>query len=326
MATSNTKFRVEHGLDVIGTANVSGPLRVQGDLIVEGNSVVTGSSTGDLIPTSNIFSLGNTTNRWSVFSLSLSAIGNVTSTDTAFLNLATIATSLLPTTNNITLGSTTRRWDAYANGINALNVTLSANATLANATVSNTLIVGNTSFYALSNTTHVFMVGQTLSVNTGSKLAVYATGNTSYSNLSLINDVTAIAGNVVFDTDLFFLDAVNNRVGVKNTTPSAAAILTITGNVEFSTINTAVRFATSNASQNAAVTLAGNTTNTRLTFSSFDSGTATESGGFIFAGVNATTTQTLLSFTSASFQYKAGNVAHAGNFGIYNVSGTRVGP
>lgn len=48
MATSNTKFKAENGLDVVGSANVSGVMRVEGDLSVGGNLAFTATVTGDL--------------------------------------------------------------------------------------------------------------------------------------------------------------------------------------------------------------------------------------------------------------------------------------
>ena len=323
--TANTKFKVENGLDVIGSANVSGTLRVESDFTVGGNFTSSLNITGDFKPTANLtYNLGSAILRWGViagtgeFSNTLSVTGATT--------LTTVTTdALTPSANNIALGSTTRRWDFYANTVNAITAAISANSALANVTVSNTLSIG----LIVANQTTLILGNTQFTVNTGSKLSIAASGNSTYSNLVLTNDVTTIAGNVAFDTDLLTLDATNNRIGLKTgiSSLSNAAVTTITGNLEFSTVNTGIRLQTSNTSMNAAVMMTGNTTNTRVTFSTFDSGiSGTTSGGFVFNGTNATATQTLLDFNSTSFQYKSGNVAHSGNFGIYNVSGTRVGP
>lgn len=324
MAASNTKFKAENGLEVIGTANVSGALRVEGDLSVGGNLSFTLTTSGDIKPTNNTYNLGNTTARWTLLAMTGDFAANVAMTDTLTVNNA-VAANLVASQNNAPLGSTTRRWDFYANNANLITAGITANATLANVTISNTVSIG----LIVANQTTLVLGNTQFSVNTGSKLAIVASGNATYSNLSLTNDVTAIAGNVAFDTDLLTIDATNNRIGLKTgiTSLSSSAVATITGNLEFSTVNTAIRLQTSNASMNASIMMAGNTTNTRATFSTFDSGiSGTTTGGFIFNGTNATATQTLLDFNSTSFQYKSGNVAHSGNFGIYNVSGTRVGP
>jgi hypothetical protein len=84
----------------------------------------------------------------------------------------------------------------------------------------------------------------------------------------------------------------------------------------------------SNAQVNASIMMVGNTTNSRVTFATYESGnSATHDGGFMFVGVtNTTATQTLLEFNNTVLKYKSGNVATSTNFGVYNVSGTRVGP
>lgn len=324
MAAANTNFKVENGLDVVGPANVSGSLRVEGNLIVDGNLAFSLTTSGDIKPTDNTYNLGNTTARWSLLAMTGDFAANVAMTDTLTVTNA-VAANLTPSQNNSPLGSATRRWDLYANNANLITVGVSADATLANVTVSNTLSVGS----IVANQTTLSLGNTILSVNTGSKLSVYASGNSTYSNLALTNDVTSITGNVTFDSDLLTLDAVNNRVGLKTGigSLSTAAVVTITGNVQFSTSNTGLRLQTSNASMNASVMMVGTTTNTRVTFNTFDSGiSGTATGGYVFTGTNATATQTLLDLTSTSLLYKSGNVAHSGNFGIYNVSGTRVGP
>ncbi len=157
---------------------------------------------------------------------------------------------------------------------------------------------------------------------------VISVGNTTITGSANITTTITVGGNATFDTDLLFLDAVNNRIGIKNTAPSSEGVLTIAGNIVFTVANTTgLRFFTSNATHNAAVTLIGNTTNTRLTFSTFDSSNSSvKNGGFIFYGVNSSASQSLLSFSNSEFLYKTGNVTHAGIFGIYDVNGTRVGP
>lgn len=315
MATSsNAQFRVENGLYVQGTANVSGTLRVEGDLSVNGNLLTALNLAGDIKPTTNnTLNLGSADMRWGLYANTADLTGTLTvSGNTTLANTTT--DNILPSSNNKGLGSATRRWDLFAN-----------NANVVTAGVSGNLTVGA----VFANQTALYITNGAFSVNTGSKVAILATGNSTYSNLVFTNDLTTLSGNVVFDTDTFVIDAVNNRIGLKTniTSLSTSALATITGNLEFSTISTGVRLQTSNASMNASVMMTGNTTNTRVTFNTFDSGiSGTTTGGYVFAGTNATTTQTLLDFNSTTLQYKSGNVAHSGNFGIYDVSGTRLGP
>jgi hypothetical protein len=318
MAASNTKFKVEHGLDVTGSANVSGTLRVEGDLVVGGNLASALNITGDLKPTANhTYNLGTGLLRWTVFGSSGDFSNNFTVAGDTTLNNASVA-NLISVANGAPLGTATRRWNMFANSANVMFITVDTSLAVQQNSSVNSLFVNNTTLSVVSGN---------VTINTGSKSAIVATGNSTYSNLSLNNDVTAIAGNVAFDTDLVFFDAVNNRVGFKNTTPSSSALVTITGNVEFSVANTGVRLNTGTSSINGSIMMVANSTNSRFTFATYDnSNSSVQDGGYVFSGVNATSTQSLLSFNSYNLQYKSANVAHAGNFGIYNVSGTRVGP
>ena len=325
MAASNTQFKVENGLYVQGTANVSGTLRVDGDLSIGGNLAVALNVTGDIKPTStDIFNLGSSSLRWSLFA-NTGNFSNSITVPTLTVSTGAQVANLIPSQNNDPLGTINRRWTVTANDVINITTNTSANSALANVTVSNTFTIGST---LVANQSAAVFVSNIFSVNTGSKLAVYSQGNTTYSNLALNNDVTTIAGNVVFDTDTFTIDAVNNRIGLKTgiASLSTAALATVTGNLEFSTSNTGLRLQSSNATMNASIMMVGNTSNSRVIFSTFDTGTATILGGFQFTGTNATATQTLLDLNSVNFLYKSGNVAHAGNFGVYNVGGTRVGP
>jgi hypothetical protein len=326
MATANTQFKAENGLYVVGTANVSGDLRVEGNLVVSGNIASALNVTGDFKPTANLtYNLGSTILRWGVIGGTANFSNTLTVSGDSTLNTAT-TNAILPSANNIGLGSTTRRWDFYANNVNAVTAGVSANATLANVTISNTVSIG----LIVANQTTLVLGNTQFSVNTGSKLAIVASGNATYSDLTLTNDVTAIAGNVAFDTDTFTIDAVNNRMGLKTALASlsTAAFATITGNIEFSASNTGIRLNTSNTSVNASIMIVtGSASNSRVTFASYDNSNSTvQDGGYNFNSTNSSATQTLLNLNGYQFQYKSGNVAYSGNFGIYNVSGTRVGP
>ena len=178
--------------------------------------------------------------------------------------------------------------------------------------VGNTLAVGNTTVNGFAN------VSSTLNVS----------GNTTLGGTLVIAD----NANVTIDTDLLVIDALNNRIGFKNTAPSSADLITVSGNLVFTTANTTgqgLRFLAANTSQNSSIVLvAPSASNSRLSFSTYDgSNSSVNDGGYIFNFVAANATVTVgLQLTSNTFTYKSGNVAHAGNFGIYDVNGTRVGP
>lgn len=152
-----------------------------------------------------------------------------------------------------------------------------------------------------------------------------AAGNTTITGFANISSNLIVGGNATFDTDLVFIDGTNNRIGFKNTAP-ASDLISINGNTVITSANAAIRFLTSNATHNAHVSLAGNTTNTRLTVTTYEANATASDGGFLFQSVNSTATTAVLQFNQAEFKYKSGNVAHSGNFGIYDVNGTRLGP
>lgn len=402
MAASNTKFKVENGLDVVGTANVSGSLRVEQDLIVVGNLSFTAVFAGDVNPTvDNQYNVGNATFRWVGANVVSFHANTATILNTLTASQFT-SNTVLPTSNtNATLGSSTRLWNLTANGVTAVTTTVSGNSVVigtaasfnANTGVNGTtdyittllahgfttgeyvqyiVAAGNTALTGLTNAAYYFVVGANstafqLSTSYGGaniNITASATSETGHtltpirttisSNGSILapagvanvgtlrvlgssvtNGTATFAGNASFtanvtiDTDLLFIDAFNNTIGFKNNAPSSIDLMTITGNAFFNTANTGVRFSsTANVSQNASIIFnTSSTSNSRLTFSTFDnSNSSVFNGGFLFQSVNSTATAQLVEFNSNTFSYKSGNVVHAGNFGIYNVSGTRVGP
>lgn len=115
--------------------------------------------------------------------------------------------------------------------------------------------------------------------------------------------------------------------GLRGGSVAANGNLTITSNAAFST-NTALLFTGNTTLQTASISVVANTTNSRFTFAAFDtSNTTVQNGGYLFMGVaNTSNTYALMSLNNQRMTYKSGNVAHAGNFGIYDVTGTRVGP
>lgn len=242
MSSANTAFKVENGLYVVGDATVSNSATVNNNLTIN-NSLIANTVNSHLIPTSNSYTIGNSTNQF------------------------------------------TALWAKAG------------------------VFEGN------------------LVVNTSIVTVVNVSSNATSSVLTLRSNNTQVFQNVTFDTDLLFLDAENNRIGIKNAAPSAVDLITVgAGNVFFNTANSTIRMS-GTGSQNSFIGLMSNTTNARFTFSTSDSSNSTVmNGGYLFFGVNSTATYSLLSLNNTELTYKSGNVAHAGNFGIYDASGTRVGP
>jgi len=347
MASSNTKFKVENGLDVVGQANVSGTLRVEGDLAVNGNLLTALNLAGDLKPTTNnTLNLGSSLLRWGyLYANNVDVFSNVSIGDTLTGNNASFA-NVIAAANNTSLGSATRRWALFANTVDFVTANGSTSIVVgANVVVNTTATaIGNstsnvtTTYTGIGiganvtlNTTQLFVGNTTVNAIT-TQSAITLSNNSVIStfnaNSTTLGGTLNVAANLTVNTDLLFVDGTNKRVGIKNTAPSSAAVLTLTGNLEFSTVSTGVRYVTANTASNGSIQLTSNATVTtnRLTLNVYDSGNTTNDGGYRFTGTNTSATYTLLDFNFNGFQYKGGNVATSSNFGIYNVSGTRLGP
>ena len=316
------------GNSSVGTINAFA-LNISG-LVAQGNTTTTGfinvSSYGTFGNVVNATSFNSTGAALSTFAnnVTITGVANVSANVFvgANVNLSPSQLYVGNTTSNAIINQTSLNI-----GTTTVNVQISSNSiTLGNSTS------GTANMFALNVGANVNVSTTQLSIGNATVNSVL-TQNTLVVGNSTVGTVDAWAlnigtGNTTFRTDLLTIDGTNNRIGLKTgiTSLSNSAVATITGNLEFSTISTGIRLQTSNASMNASIMVTGNTTNTRATFNTFDSGTGTVSGGFSFTGTNSTSTQALLDINSSLLQYKSGNVAHSGNFGIYDVNGTRIGP
>ena len=351
--SSNVQFKVENGFLALGTANIAGPAGFNGNVDINGTYLsITANLQSNIIPTNNTYSIGNSTSRWILNAMTGNFVGAVTVTNTvasgnttitgfanvsSTLNVTGATTVNGATTINNTLATGNTSVTGFANISSTLNVVGAATVNGA-ATINNTLATGNTSVTGFINVSSTANVGgattlrSTLVVDGATTINnTLLAGNTTVNGFAnvigalVVGGVSTFAGNATFDTDLLFVDAVNNRIGFKNAAP-ASDLISINGNTVITSANAAIRFLTGNATHNAHVSLSGNTTNTRLTVTTYEANATASDGGFLFQSVNSTATTAVLQFNQAEFKYKAGNVAHAGNFGIYDVSGTRLGP
>jgi hypothetical protein len=320
MASGNTAFRAESGLYVVGGSTLEGALQVTANLTVNGSWSLANVGTSNLIPTNNSYSVGNSTNRWAVSALSLDVSGDAVVHGNLTVNTSLSTGNLYPIANNTELGNTSLMWSVTANGVSAKTLGVSGAAN-----VGDTLAVTNAT--TLSNTLSV-------AGHANLKSTSYHSGNTTLAGSSLA--VTAAAGmdvavsnTLTFDTDLMIIDAVNNLIGIK-TAPVSAGVLAVNGNIAVVSNNSGLKFFTAgggNTTSNASLTYSSNATDAYLLLNIADfSNTTVANGGLKVTSSNSTTTNTVMSLNKLQFQYMSGNVAHAGNFGIYNVSGTRLGP
>lgn len=311
MAAGNTEFKVSHGLQVEGNANVSGNISVGGNLQVTGDLAFSGTVAGDYLPAlDNTYALGNTTTRWILHGSSGNFSEAVSMAKTLGVTQTITANAVLPSANNRVLGSSTKLWNIVAGNTtsNTLNTTNQANVGTTLGVGTDLSVVGNTS------------VGNVFSVGGA---AIKVTSN------STVN--VEITHSLAFDQNLIYIDAVNNRIGIKNAAPSDQGVLTVDGNIVFGANATGIKlYASANTAgvTNASIFVSGNATVSSLVLNSMDVSNSTVKtlGGILITSTNSTATSNTLNVTQNAFLYKSGNVAHSGNFGIYNVSGTRVGP
>lgn len=381
MATaSNTQFKVENGLLVVGgNANLDVNTTITSTLTATANVVITGNVVGNIVPQAhNTYNLGNTTFRWIVFGSNVVANSVVAVTANLSGNVwitgspATFNanTGVNNTTDVITTGAT----HGLTAGDYVFYYTSTGNTVLSgltNATAYYVASAPTTTTLTLSTTYGGAQVNITASTTseTGHNLipieillstngAIHAPGgsgivnvntlrvlggatvngattlaNVTVSGLSTLAQTTiggnvAISANVAVDTDLLVLDTVNNLIGLKNAAPLSTDLVTVGGNVVFNASNTTgLRFIATNTSYNTAITLVANSTNSRITFTTWGStNSSINDGGYLLNLVNSTSTYAGLFINLNKFEYLGGNVAHAGNFGIYDSTGTRVGP
>lgn len=321
MATvSNTSFKVQNGLYVVGNSYFSHSLEVANTLTVTGSLEYNGEVIGDFVPqTDNYYNIGNTSFRWLMYGSTVDFI-TVNSNTVTTNNFST--KNAVPNANGNPLGVTDKRWDVYANSIVVNTTSVQTLLTVYGNSTSNVFAV-NTSQATIKGNTVIMTKG-------GSTVHFQVTGNSTSVNVDIKDtNTTTVAGNVAFDTDLLYIDALNNRIGVKNTAPGASSLITVAGNVELRVANGGLRFNDSTwNSVNASIVLLSDGSNTRLTFTTYDMSTASvQDGGYEYKVANSTGGLTsLLTMNLYDFKYKSANVAHAGNFGIYDVNGTRVGP
>jgi hypothetical protein len=187
MATNSKQLVMDFGFDSKGGSNVAGTLNIQGDLITSG-SFSFGSVSSNLIPDiTNSRNIGNTTNRWIVFSNNIDAEGTLNVTNTAsvgnttitgFANVSTSVNSALLTVGTSFIANTTGVF--HTGTINAASFTTSglrANTTSLVPT-SNTILLGNS-------------IGRfILSANTGDFTG--AVNGASFSTSGLVANTTAL--------------------------------------------------------------------------------------------------------------------------------------
>lgn len=205
MATANTRFKTHYGLQANSNSFVDGDFTINGDLAVNGSiafQTLSGLS-GDFFPNEDQKALGNSSLRW---------------------NLSAFTANVGSTFNVV----------GAAQMANSLQVT-------GPVTLSNTIVVTGTANVVGFNASGTANISQNFNVGGSANVGGYinAGGNATFAcsvfNLTTnntSNTLTINAANVNIDTGVFFVDAVNNRVGINNAAPGVA--LRVTGDVDIS--------------------------------------------------------------------------------------------
>jgi len=306
MATANTKFKLQHGLQANSNSTVKGNLVVDGDMQVTGDLTFTtlSGASGNFFPDADQRALGNSTLRWNLSAFT----ANVGST------LSVIGAATLSNTMAVT----------------------------GNVTLSNTLSVTGLSTFSSSNTTGSSNVGTSLTVGTFANVAgaLTANGNTAFTNSiftlttnSTANVATIGAANLSIDSGVLFVDSVNNRVGINNNAPTVALRVEgasdVTGSSNIQ--GNAVIGGTASVSGNVTLTnsLLALTTNATASVLTVGGANATFDSGVLFVdsvnnrvGINNTTPGVVLTVTGDADISATANIQGAASLrGTLTVNG-----
>jgi hypothetical protein len=216
-------------------ANVTGDMFVRGNLVVNGSVTYTGNATGDIIPVNNNFSLGNTTSRWTIYSLNVDNTANVVSNNVIITNIANAAsfrvgTSTVSNSTGVwTTGTVNGATISTGNGYNVVGNGISINTTsiwIGNNSISSSI---NATFFS-GTANNVSFVGSVAAANVvsntqlSSNLANYAqlSGATFTGGLIVSNNVT-VSGNLTVTGTTLYANVTNLDVKDLNITVAKGA-------------------------------------------------------------------------------------------------------
>ena len=213
IATTITQVGSLTSLTVTGAATLSNTIAVTGAAALSNTLTVVGAANAQ-----STLRVGSTT----------SLIGAATLSNTiAVTGAATFSNTVTVPASGITIGTATANATNYTG--TAANATLLNNqpgSYYTNATNISTGTLDQNRLPAIATT--ITQVGALNSLD--------VTGNTTLPAISITTNTTSnvvtVAANLNVDTGLLFVDSVNNRVGINNSTPDAA--LTVTGSANVS--------------------------------------------------------------------------------------------
>jgi hypothetical protein len=223
---NSTSFFIGNGSYIDLKANSSGvytnsSLSVSGDLLISGNLTSTGTTvgTGDYIPASNAYALGNTTNRWIIWGVSANLTTSLTVTSaTGSVNIGSASV------NSTTYTGTayTANSASYIGSLPAANVVSNANlmANLANYPTTSQL-ASNLALYTNTGNLTTTLGNYLTIAGAGANIAAYLPTYTGVLNATSIS-VGNSAINAVVNSTSFKLS--NSTVGLTLALPTAAQV------------------------------------------------------------------------------------------------------
>ena len=236
------------------TTNSSGiftnnSITVSGNLFVSGNITSTGTSVanGDFIPVTNSYNLGNTSNRWSLWALTINAVANTILQANLFVNnTIIIGNSSVNAVVNSSIYSGTSNNTSFVGSVTAANVV--SNAQL-QANLGNYVATNDSSFGGTANNTS--FVGSVTAANVVSNAQLQA-------NLGNYQATSTLDANIAS----YMTTYLPIYTGVLNS--SSISVGTSTTNISINA--TAVLLSNSSSSLNFSVPTSTQSSNTQYYF------------------------------------------------------------
>jgi hypothetical protein len=284
-------------LQVIGTANISGNLTVGGGFTVGGTFTTTGTteSSGDIIPLSNSYNLGNTSSRWDLFGIDAELTANVSAQNAVIANLVSVGANLSLNTSTITLGNASVYFTTNSslaqltgnlvvtniNAVSSILVGANVNVTTSALTIGNTTanMIANSILLRIANSTSIANLTPNELKLGATVVNSIATHSNTISTNTLSSNLVNVGSNVQLTTDTLLIgnSIVNssvNSIAVAFVNSSATATLNSTA--YSGTANNATNFAGQPASYYANAT---NLTTGTVASARLPQGNATAIGG-----------------------------------------------
>jgi trimeric autotransporter adhesin len=212
-ANVGSTLNVVNAATMANSLNVTGPVTFSNVLVVSSTANVVGFNASGTANISQNLNVGGSANVGGY----VNAGGNVHFACSIF-NLTTNNTS-----NALSIGAANVTMDSGVLFVDATNNRVGINNTAPGVALR---VTGDVDISGTANIQSGMVIGNTFSV----------TGNVSFVNGLITANPSAIAlgsANLNVDTGVFFVDSVNNRVGVNNTAPGST--LRVTGDIDVST-------------------------------------------------------------------------------------------